>query len=303
MIIEQHALWGDEPTPEHPATYKAYLADPLPKAPDALRPAVVILGGGGFHHISPHEQEPVALAFLARGYQAFVLDYVTQVTGEVAYPAPEVDLAKMMATVRANAAVWQVDAERVVVCGFSAGGFICASVAAGWKSGPFAALAGARPDDIRPDAVVLCYPLLDPRVYRDKLLDDPRIDLRVPKTGGKTGRDLVMEDMARVLGAEATDENLAAVTPANILDHRMPPTFVWGTADDKTCPIVEVHDFARALALAGVTHEVHVFDRGGHGLSVANETSVHDDEHAARAAVVSPWFDLACAFLKRQGIA
>lgn len=302
MIIETHALWGEEPTPEQPATYTVYLADPLPKAPDALHPAVVVLGGGGFHHIARHEQEPVALAFLARGYQVFVLDYVTEATGDVAYPAPEADLAKMMATVRRDAAAWRVDPARVAVCGFSAGGFICASVAAGWKSGPFAALAGARPEDIRPDAAVLCYPLLDPRVYRDKMLDDPRIDLRVPKTGGKTGRDLVMEDLARVLGAEATDENLAAVTPANILDQRMPPAFVWGTSDDKTCPIVEVHDYARALALAGVPHEVHVFDRGGHGLSVANATSVHDEEHAERAAVVAPWFDLACAFLARQGV-
>ncbi len=301
MIIETHALWGDEPTPEHPATFTCYLADPLPKAPDALHPAVVVLGGGGFHKVSAHEMEPVALAFLARGYQVFTLDYVTVSTGDPAYPAPEVDLARMMATVRANAAAWRVDAGRVSACGFSAGGFICASVAAGWRSGPFAGLAGARPDDIRPDAVVLGYPLLDPRVYRDKMLDDPRIDLRVPKTGGKTGRDLVMEDMARILGAPATDEALAAVTPANILDRRMPPTFIWGTADDPTCPIEEVYDFARALAAARVRHEVHVFDRGGHGLSVANATSVHDAEHAERAAVVAPWVDLACSFLARQG--
>ncbi len=116
------------------------------------------------------------------------------------------------------------------------------------------------PPQIRPDAIVLGYPLLDPIVYRDEQLSDPRIDLRVPKTGGKTGRDLVMEYMEKVMGCEATDEALAAATPANVLDHRMPPTFVWGTSDDKTCPIVEVYDFAAALARAGVRHEVHVFD-------------------------------------------
>ncbi len=301
MIIEQHALWGDEPTAEKPATYTAYLADALPAAPDARRPAMVVCGGGGFRRIARHEQEPVALAFLDRGYQVFVLDYVTLETGDAGYPSPEVDLAKMMATVRANAAAWRVDPERVACTGFSAGGFICAAVAAGWKSGPFAALAGVRPEEARPDAVVLGYPLLDPIVFRDAQLSDPRIDLRVPKTGGKTGRDLVMEYMNQVMGGVATDEALAAATPANHLDHRMPPTFVWGTADDKTCPIIQVHAFAAALARAGVPHEVHVFDHGHHGLSVANANTRVDD--AAEQEAVAPWLDLACAFLRRQSVA
>lgn len=301
MIIEKYALWGDEPTEEHPATFTAYIADPISAAPDARKPAMIVCGGGGFHHIASHEQEPVALAYLDRGYQVFVLDYVTISTGDVSYPNPEIDLAKMIATVRANAAEWRVDPDRVACTGFSAGGFICASVAAGWKSAPFAAAVGARPLQIRPDAIVLGYPLLDPIVYRDEQLSDPRIDLRVPKTGGKTGRDLVMEYMEKVMGCEATDEALAAATPANVLDHRMPPTFVWGTSDDKTCPIVEVYDFAAALARAGVRHEVHVFDTGHHGLSVANANTRVDN--ADEQAAVRPWFDLACAFLERVGVA
>lgn len=56
MIIEQHALWGDETTPVYPATYTAYLAEKLPEADARPRPAVVICGGGGFTHVAPHEQ-------------------------------------------------------------------------------------------------------------------------------------------------------------------------------------------------------------------------------------------------------
>ena len=301
MIIEEHALWGEEPTPEHPATYRAYLADAFTSAPDAKRPAMVVCGGGGFHHVVSHEKEPVALAFLDRGYQVFVLDYVTTSTGDVSYPHPEADLAKMVATVRANADAWRVDPERVAVIGFSAGGFVCAALAAGWKSGPFAALAGARPDAIRPDAAVLCYPLLDLRVVRDEQLRDPRIDLRVPKTGGKTGRDLVMDYLAAVAGGTGDDERLTEIAPVSHVDRTMAPTFVWGTADDKTCPIVQVHDLAAAMARAGVPHEVHVFDQGGHGLSMANVNTRTDNE--AEQAVVRPWFDLACAFLTRRGVA
>ena len=69
------------------------------------------------------------------------------------------------------------------------------------------------------------------------------------KTGGKTGRDLVMDYLARVAG-EATEERLAEIAPVNHVDRYMAPTFVWGVADDKTCPIVQVHEFACAMARA-----------------------------------------------------
>ena len=103
MIIENHALWGEEPTEDYPATFTYLGAEPLPDKPNGRRPAVIICGGGGFTHIAPHEQDPVAFAFLDRGYQAFVLNYVTSATGDVSFPHPQADLAKMVATVRANA--------------------------------------------------------------------------------------------------------------------------------------------------------------------------------------------------------
>lgn len=121
MIIENHALWGEEPTEDYPATFTYLGAEPLPDKPNGRRPAVIICGGGGFTHIAPHEQDPVAFAFLDRGYQAFVLNYVTSSTGDVSFPHPQADLAKMVATVRANADEWHVDPKRVCVVGFSAG--------------------------------------------------------------------------------------------------------------------------------------------------------------------------------------
>ena len=196
-------------------------------------------------------------------------------------------------------ASFDVDPEKVAVVGFSAGGFICASLAAQWKTGPFAALTGERPDHIRPDAVVLGYPLLDMRVMRDERTRDPRIDLRVPKTGGKTGRDLLNDFISMVIGGEATDERMAEVCPTTHVSRDMPPPLVWGTADDRTCPIIQVYDLAGALARAGVAHELHVFDRGGHGLSVADVNTRADN--ADEQAAVRPWVDLACAFLERIG--
>ncbi len=300
MIIEQHALWGDETTPVYPATYTAYLAEKLPEASACPRPAVVVCGGGGFTHVAPHEQEPVALEFLNRGFQAFVLDYVTSSTGDVSYPNPQADLAKMIATIRLNAADWSVDPQKVVAIGFSAGGFICASLACGWKTGPFAALAAARPDDIRPDAAILCYPVIDFAYLRDQQTRDPRIDLRVPKTGGKTGRDLLNDFLTMVTGGEATDEHLAKICPTTGVSRNMPPTFVWCAADDKTAPAAQVYPFAARMAEEGVAHELHVFNEGAHGLSVANRNT--EAENADRQRAVRAWVDLAFDFLSRQGI-
>lgn len=301
MIIETHALWGEEPVPDYPATFTSYLADANPKAPGALRPAVIICGGGSFTHIARHEQEPVALEFLAYGYQAFVLDYVTKETGDPSFPNPEADLAKMVARVRANAAEWRIDPARVCVVGFSAGAFACASLAAQWKEGLLSAATGEAAASIRPDAVVLGYPLLDLRVTRDEQTRDPRIDLRVPKTGGKTGRDLLMEYLSLVAGGEATEERLQEICPASHVSRAMPPTFIWATADDKTCPVRQVYDFASALSAAGVVHELHVFAAGGHGLSVANaSTRVEGVEE--RQEAVAAWLPLAHAFLRRQGV-
>lgn len=301
MIIEQHALWAEEPTEEQPATYTAYLAEPVPARADKPRPAIVICAGGGFTALAAHEQEPVAFAFLNRGYQAFVLNYVTSATGDVSYPHPQADLAKMVATVRANAKEWHVDPAKVAVIGFSAGASVCASIATEWRSGSFAALTGERPDNIRPDAVILGYPMLDLRVIRAERTRDPRIDLRVPKTGGKTGRDLLNDYFALIMGGEATDERMEQLCPTTHVTRDMPPTFVWGVADDRTCPISQVYDLVSAMAREGVTHELHVFDRGGHGLSVANVNTRSDNEEEQRA--VRPWFDLACSFLERNKVA
>ncbi|MBE6469046.1 MAG: alpha/beta hydrolase [Coriobacteriaceae bacterium] len=301
MIIEQHALWGDEPTPEHPATFTAYLADQMPKASATTHPAAVILGGGSFTHIAAHEQEPAALAFLARGYQAFVLDYVTSETGDVSYPNPEADLARLIATIRANADAWRVRPDQIVAVGFSAGGFITASLAAGWKTGPFAGMASARPEQIRPDAAVLCYPVIDFSYIRDVKTRDPRIDLRVPKTGGKTGRDLLNEFLSMVVGGEATDERLAEVCPTTHVSSSMPPTFMWAAADDATTPVAQLYPLAAHMGEEGVAHELHVFDRGGHGLSVAAPQIAADNAELAEA--VRPWLPLALSFLERQGIA
>ena len=159
-------------------------------------------------------------------------------------------------------------------------------------------MTGARPEDIRPDAVVLGYPLLDLAYVRDMQTRDPRIDLRVPKTGGKTGRDLLNDYLSMVTGGEATDEHLTDICPTTHVSRQMPPTFVWGVSDDKTAPVAQVYPFAQRMAEEGVACEMHVFDQGGHGLSLGNANTAVDNED--KQVAVRPWIRLAFRFLERH---
>lgn len=142
--------------------------------------------------------------------------------------------------------------------------------------------------------------MIDFAYLRDQQTRDPRIDLRVPKTGGKTGRDLLNDFLSMVTGGEATDEHLARICPATNVSRNTPPTFVWCAADDKTAPAAQVYPFARRMAEEGVVHELHVFSEGAHGLSVANRNT--ESENVERQQAVHAWVDLAFDFLARQGI-
>lgn len=88
-------------------TEDAYALKPLP--------AVVVVPGGGYDHVSPREGEPVALRLLAMGYQAFVLNYSV---APAVYPLALQELARAVDTVRGHAAEYCVDPDRITVMGF-----------------------------------------------------------------------------------------------------------------------------------------------------------------------------------------
>ena len=61
---------------DNDATLTCYVQEPSPELTTAaVRPAVLILPGGGYFMTSDREAEPVALAYLAEGFNAFVLRY------------------------------------------------------------------------------------------------------------------------------------------------------------------------------------------------------------------------------------
>lgn len=92
------------------------------------RPAMVILPGGGYEWCSDREADPVAFPYLAVGYQAFILRY--SVGKNAVWPRPLEDYEEAIRLIKANADEWQIDCDKIAVCGFSAGGHLAAAAAA-----------------------------------------------------------------------------------------------------------------------------------------------------------------------------
>ncbi|MSD82412.1 alpha/beta hydrolase fold domain-containing protein, partial [Escherichia coli] len=102
------------------ARFFGYVADNSEEMePDRIRPAILILPGGGYAMTSDREAEPVALQFLAKGFAVFVLRYSVQPSR---YPVALLEAAEAMRLIRANADQWHVNPAQVAVLGFSAGG-------------------------------------------------------------------------------------------------------------------------------------------------------------------------------------
>ena len=126
------------------ATLTAYIQDRSEDLSNAtVRPAVLVLPGGGYAFCSDREAEPIALAYLAEGFNAFVLRYA--VGTDAPWEQSFADGRTGLAWVRGHAAELDIDREKVAVVGFSAGGHLAASL-------------GTASDD-RPDALVLGYPV------------------------------------------------------------------------------------------------------------------------------------------------
>ena len=91
-----------------------------------IKPAVIVIPGGSYRFCSDREAEPVALAYTAKGFNAFVLRY--SLNEDAAFPTPLNDAEKALQTVIDNAEKWHTDTQKIAVCGFSAGGHLAAAL-------------------------------------------------------------------------------------------------------------------------------------------------------------------------------
>lgn len=228
--------------------YKAILTGYVPdnimqNEKQRLRPAVLILPGGGYEYTSDREAEPIALEFLRKGVCAFVLRYSI---APARFPQALCEALESIAYIREHANEWDIDTNNIAVCGFSAGGHLCASVGVFWNNAILDAYINKDRDLVKPNILILSYPVITSGIYAHRGSFDA------------------------LLGENQTGDNLELVSLEKQVTKDVPPTFIWHTYEDGLVPVQNTMFFANELIANDIPTEVHIYRRGGHGLSLGN---------------------------------
>lgn len=226
--------------------------------------AIIICPGGGYVERAFHEGEPVALWLNSIGISAFVLNY--RVAPSYRYPYPFMDIQRATRLVRYHADEWHIDPNRIGVMGFSAGGHLASTLGTHFDSGCPDAEDPIDRITCRPDAMILCYPVITFGEYRHH------------------------GSMISLLGDNPSDDMIKFLSNELHVSSDTPPTFLWHTADDEVVAVENSLLFARALRRCGVPFELHVYPHGPHGLGLALEEPS-----------VKSWTELCARWLKDQG--
>ena len=238
------------------------------------RDAMLVIPGGGYLHVcADREGEAVAEAYLARGFNAFVLKY--RVGEGHRYPEQLIDAARAMLHIRANAERYNVDPCRVFAVGFSAGAHLAGTL--GLLSGDDVLLdeLGVTESDIKPQGIVLSYPVVS--AY------SPTHEGSFVNLLGKPF-DLLTEEERDKFSLECN------VTPSS------PPAFIWHTSTDGGVPPLGSMRLASAYINAGVAVSLHIYPYGPHGISLADEFS--NSSAAGVQPLAQGWINESVAFIR-----
>jgi len=207
--------------------------------------AVIVVPGGSYGFLaSNHEGRQVANWFNALGITAFVLKY--RLGPRYHHPIELGDAQRAIRLVRSRAREFEISPDRIGMMGFSAGGHLASTAATHFDSGNPAAADPIDRAGSRPDFVILGYPV---------------ITLETPYVHAGSARNLLGDNPDPKLVEELSNER--QVTP------QTPPTFLFATSDDDVVPVENSVSFYVALHKAGVPAELHVFEKGPHGVGLA----------------------------------
>jgi acetyl esterase/lipase len=211
--------------------------------------AIVVCPGGGYvRRAEDHEGRQIAEWLNSFGVTAFVLRYrVGKFDGSgYRHPVPLLDAQRALRLVRARAPEWNLDPERVGVLGFSAGGHLASTAGTHFDHGQPEAADPIERLSSRPSFLILLYPV---------------ISLRTPYVHRGSREALLGPDPdPRLVDSLSNETQVTTLTP---------PTFLVHTTEDTAVPVENSLLFYRALREAGVPAELHVYERGRHGLGLA----------------------------------
>ncbi len=215
-----------------------------PSADKATGAAIVVCPGGGYRALAPHEGHDIAVWLNGVGVTAVVLKY--RLGPKYQHPVMMQDALRAIRTVRAKAAEWKIDPNRVGIMGFSAGGHLASTAATHFDAGDPNASDPIEKMSSRPDVAILCYPVIT--------MTDP-----FAHKGSRKN----------LLGDNPSQQLIDLMSNEKQVTEKTPPTFFFHTEDDAGVPVENSLLFAAALRQKKVPYELHVYEHGRHGVGLA----------------------------------
>jgi acetyl esterase/lipase len=245
-----------------------------PRPEVATGSAVVVCPGGGYTMLAmDHEGKQVAEWLNSIGVTAFVLKY--RLGPRYHHPAMLQDAGRAIRTVRAGAAKWQIDPHRIGILGFSAGGHLASTAGTHFDTGKPDAEDPIERVSSRPDRMILVYPV---------------IALAAPFGHAGSRKNL--------LGDNPSQELVESLSNERQVTKDTPPTFLAHTNADTGVPAENALLFALALRKEKVPVELHLFERGTHGLGLGDGISAF---RVPAEPSFKAWPKLCETWLKNQG--
>src|SRR5262245_55727920 len=233
------ALGGDES--DVPAII-VYL--PRNMAPNT--PAIIVCPGGGYVNLANnHEGRQVANYFNSLGFAAFVLRY--RLGPRYHHPIELGDAQRAIRMVRSKASEWRLDPARIGILGFSAGGHLAMTASTNFDAGNPRASDPVDRAGSRPDFAVLGYPVIS----------------MVEAWTHQGSKNSLLGNNADAALAKSLSGELTVTKD-------IPPTFIFHTNADTAVPPENSIYYYLALRKAGVPAEMHIFEKGPHGVGLAN---------------------------------
>ena len=239
----------------------------LPDGTNATGAAMVICPGGGYAHLAPHEGNDYALWLNQHGVTCFVLKYRLGSSG-YHYPAEFQDVTRAMRWVRAHADDYKIDPKRIGIMGSSAGGHLAATLLTHFDSGDTNSADAIERQSSRPDIGILCYPVITMGEFTHK--------------GSKDN----------LLGKNPSPELVKLLSNELQVTTNTPPCFICGRPlKTRPCRWKTRLMFAEALRKNHVPFDLHIYQKGGHGMGLGDKPPF---------AHPHPWADDCLFWLKVQ---
>ena len=240
----------------------------LPEPGKATGAAMVICPGGAYAGLAPHEGDGYAKWLNENGVTAFVLKYRLGTSG-YHHPSMLQDAARALRTVRANAEKWHVDPHKIGIMGSSAGGHLASTLLTHFDAGNPEATDPIDRVSSRPDLGILCYAVITmgPNTH----------------SGSKTN----------LLGKDPSPDLVELLSNEKQVTKDTPPVFIWHTWEDKGVKAENSLDFAKALREKNVPFDLHIYQKGMHGIGLGGGRQKPEVRH--------PWTQDCLYWLREQG--